>query len=137
MRHGYGGHHNWCESHRGCHLQHNSNRDLFIEYQCINTKFDHCLGCIHDNVFVIIFHEIWWCMINHLTPNSSMMVVQGKPYKQSREDTLLIQHTRPRGGRPSKKGLDDLFTFQGRLSHTSLGRARYSARNIMIKVPLP
>ena len=66
-----------------------------------------------------------------------MMVVQGKPYKLSREDTLLIQHTRPRGGRPSKKGLDDLFTFQGRLSHTSLGRARYSARNIMIKVPLP
>ena len=47
---------------------------------------------------------------------------------------MLIQHTRPRGGRPSKKGLDDLFTFQGCLSHTSLGQAPYLARNIMIKV---
>ena len=32
------------------------------------------------------------------------------------------------------KGLDDLFTFQECLLHTSLGRAPYSARNIMIKV---
>ena len=47
---------------------------------------------------------------------------------------MLIQHTCPRGGRPSKKGLDDLLTFQGRLSHTSLGRAPYLAQNIMIKV---
>ena len=79
---------------------------------------------------------MWWCMINHLTPDSFTIVVQGKPYKQtvSREDTLLIQHTRPRGGCPSKKGLDDLLTFQGRLSHRSIGWAWYSARNIMIKV---
>ena len=32
------------------------------------------------------------------------------------------------------KGLDGLLTFQERLSHTSLGRAPYSAQNIMIKV---
>ena len=32
------------------------------------------------------------------------------------------------------KGLDDLLTFRERLSHTSLGRAPYLARNIMIKV---
>ena len=32
------------------------------------------------------------------------------------------------------KGLDNLLTFQERLLHTSLGRAPYSARNIMIKV---
>ena len=32
------------------------------------------------------------------------------------------------------KGLDDLLTFQERLSHTSLGRALYSTQNIMIKV---
>ena len=75
-------------------------------------------------------------MINHLTLDSFTIVVQGKPYKQtvSREDTLLIQHTRPRGGCPSKKGLDDLLTFQGRLSHRTIGWAWYSARNIMIKV---
>ena len=40
----------------------------------------------------------------------------------------------PRGGCLSKKGLDDLLTFQGCLSHTSLGQAPYSAQNIMIKV---
>ena len=47
---------------------------------------------------------------------------------------MLIQHTHPKGDRPSKKGLDDLLTFQRRLSHMSLGRAPYSAQNIMIKV---
>ena len=53
---------------------------------------------------------------------------------EQRRCSVLIHHTRPKGGRPSKKGLDDLLTFQGHLSHTSLGRAPYSAQNIMIKV---
>ena len=77
-------------------------------------------------------------MVRDKSPNSKL-VHDGHPRetiqtdREHRRYSVLIQHTRPRGGHPSKKGLDDLLTFQGRLSHTSLGRAQYSTRNIMIK----
>ena len=77
-------------------------------------------------------------MVRDKSPNSRL-IHDGRPRetiqteREQRRYSVLIQHTRPRGGRLSKKGLDDLLTFQGCLSHTSLGRARYSTRNIMIK----
>ena len=67
-------------------------------------------------------------MVRHKSPNSRLVheVCLRETIQTDREQrrySVLIQHTCPRGGRLSKKGLDNLLTFQGRLSHTSLGRA--------------
>ena len=65
-------------------------------------------------------------MVRDKSPNSRL-VYDGRPRetiqtdREQRRYSVLIQHTRPRGGRLSKKGLDNLLTFQGRLSHTNLG----------------
>ena len=71
-------------------------------------------------------------MVRYKSPNSRL-IHDGRPRetiqteREQRRYSVLIQHTHPKGGCPFKKGLDDLLTFQGRLSHMSLGRAPYSS----------